>query len=368
MPGSAPAIAIVHDWFTQPGGAEKVVAELVHICPHSEIFTIFNLTAGGIADVVGDRPVHASYLNSLPWVRHYYRHLLLFAMREVERFDLSRFDIVLSSSAAIAKGVITRPGQKHIAYIHSPARYAWDLRHDYLSCHRMRGLRGMVAREVLHQFRNWDVHTTNDVDLLVANSKFVQQRIWKIYRRRAKVIYPPVDLSSFCTQRSAPRHFITASRLVDYKRLDIIIDAFAARPDLKLVVVGEGPEMRTLKQRATPNIEILGRVTPEELRRLYAEARAFVFAALEDFGIAPVEAQAAGLPVIALSRGGTAETIVADRSGVHFDRQTPQSLLDAMSHFESIEHRLTPENCRANAARFGSDTFRTRMQALIYHG
>lgn len=359
------SVAIVHDWFTIPGGAEKVVAELVNICPDSEIYTVFNQAGDWLRDVTGDRRVHVSALNRLPGVQHYYRHLLLLAMRAVENFDLSKFDVVVSSSAAVSKGVLTSSDQKHIAYIHSPARYAWDLRHEYLSSHNITGLKSVIAKEILHRFRRWDLNSNNGIDEIVANSDFIRRRIKKVYRRDARVIYPPVQTERFAAERRAGRHFVTAARLVDYKRIDLIVQAFAQRPDLKLVVIGDGPDMSKLRSIATQNIELVGRVSDDEMRNIYAESRAFVFAALEDFGIAPVEAQAAGLPVIALGIGGTAETVNHGRTGILYREQTVGDLLEAIKNFEICESKLTPEACVANAGRFSASQFRRSMSELI---
>ncbi len=362
-----PTVALVHDWFTLPGGAEKVVSELVRLCPQSEVFTVFNQAKDGLSEIIGDRPVHVSSLNSLPFVAHYYRTLLLLALREVERFDLSDFDVVVSSSAAISKGVITNPDQRHIAYIHSPARYAWDLTHEYMANHGLtRGWRGMVAREIMHQFRNWDARTTNGVDVLVANSEFVRRRIWKIYRRDSLVVYPPVSTDKFRVERHEGKHFIVASRLVEYKRVDLLVKAFGQRPDLRLVVVGEGPELPGLKRISTPNIDFVGHVSAGELRTLYADARAFVFAAMEDFGIAPVEAQAAGLPVIALGAGGTSETVIDGVTGILFHRQSVEDILEALERFEAVEASFDPQACILHAEKFSDERFRLEMKKLIY--
>ena len=360
-------VAVVHDWFTLPGGAEKVLSELIQLCPNSEVFTLFNLTEGGINNIVGDRRVHTSGLNRLPFVEKYYRQLLPFAQRAIEKFDLSDFDLVVSSSAALAKGVITRPGQRHIAYVHSPARYAWDLMHEYLNAHHMKGLKKLIVHEMMYQFRNWDVRTTNGVDVLVANSEFIRDRIWKIYRRDSVVVYPPVDVQKFRMDRNTPRHFIVASRLVDYKRIDLVVQAFSRRPDLKLIVLGEGPDAEKLKRMATPNVQLLGRVPIDQMRQLYSEARAFVFAALEDFGIAPVEAQAAGIPVIAFGQGGTAETVIAGKTGVLFKKRTVEDILEAITEFEKIESKIDPDDCVHNADRFAPELFRIKMNDLIFN-
>jgi glycosyltransferase involved in cell wall biosynthesis len=374
MPSNAAVVrpertAIVHDWLTVIGGAEGVVKEMVATCPNSEIFTVFQKPNRDIADIVQGRPVHVSRLNRLPGVRSYYKHLLLLAARAVEAFDVSGFDVVVSSSAAVAKGVITSPGQPHISYIHSPARYAWDLTHEYMRLHGLeRGMKGLLAREFMHRFRKWDARTIDGVDIVVANSQFIRERIWKVYRRNATIVYPPVDTARFDTDRTAGRHFVTTSRLVGHKRVDLMIDAFAARRDLQLKVVGEGPELAALKARATPNIEFLGALPDQDILAVYREARAFLHCAVEDFGIAPVEAQAAGLPVIALGMGGTAETVIdrdEGRTGVYFAEQTPASLLEAIARFETLEAAFDIAAIKANAARFSRDSFHRAFADLV---
>jgi glycosyltransferase involved in cell wall biosynthesis len=370
-PKPGPSVAIVHDWFTNLGGAEEVVAALADICPNSEFFTVFNFVEKEVRELTGGRPVHVSRLNDWPLVSRYYRRLVLLAARQVEQFDLSRFDAVISSSAAISKGVLTRPDQPHIAYIHTPARYAWDQAQDYRRLHGLeRGIRGLIAREMMHRFRMWDVATTNGIDVVVANSRFIAKRIWKVYRREAEVVYPPVATTAFGVARRWPSHFVTAGRLVGYKRFDLVVRAFARRPDLKLVVIGEGPELSHLKSIAPKNVEFTGRIARRDMLDIYADARAFIHAAVEDFGIAPVEAQAAGLPVIALGKGGALETIVGlgagpAPTGVHFAEQTVDGLLDGLSVFEEYEDRFNPDTCRRNARRFDESVFRRRMSVIL---
>jgi glycosyltransferase involved in cell wall biosynthesis len=368
---TGPTVAIAHDWFTIFGGAEEVVRALTGVSPNSEIFTVFNFAERAVRELVGGRPVHVSRLNDWPLVHRYYRHLILLAARQVEQFDLSRFDAVISSSAAISKGVLTHPHQPHIAYIHSPARYAWDQAQDYRRLHGMdRGLKGVIARELMHRFRMWDVATTNGIDVLVANSRFVAQRIWKVYRREAEVVYPPVSTKAFEVARRGSDHFVTAGRLVGYKRVDLMVEAFARRPDLKLVVIGEGPELRRLRANAPRNVEFTGRIPRAEMLDIYGNARAFIHAAVEDFGIAPVEAQAAGLPVIGLGQGGVLETVVPPGArqpitGVHFADQTADALLAGLADFERHEDTIDPESCRRNARRFDESVFHRRMAAIL---
>lgn len=368
-----PRIAICHDWLDSFGGAERQVEELAALYPSAELFTVYDLRRGEDAARLPNTRIHTSGLSRLPGVRRYYRSLLLLSIRAVERFDVNQFDVVFSVSSAISKGVITRAGQPHIAYVNSPARYAWGMQAEYLE--NMGGplaaLKRAVAQELLHRFRLWDMRTVAGVDLFCANSRFIQQRVWKAYRRRSYVLYPPVDTGAF-TPDAAPRDdfYVTASRMVPYKRMPLIVEAFARTPERRLVVIGDGPEMAAVKRAAAPNIEILGYQPFESMLHLFRRARAFIFAANEDFGIVPLEAQACGTPVIALGRGGTRETIRAlghaDRpTGVWFERQRVDDILGAVDRFERSIDSFDPETCHENARAFGVDRFRRQVQGLV---
>lgn len=365
--------AIVHDWLPVLGGAERVVAAMAQTFPRAEIFTLFDfLSADERRFVAADALVHVSGLNRLPFVKAYYRNLLLPATRAIEEFDVTGFDLVISSSAALAKGVITAPGQSHFAYVHSPARYAWDLTHEYVAT--LGGIAGpikrAIAREILHRFRIWDMRTVAGVDHFIASSRFVHDRIWTLYRREAEIIYPPVDTQNF-RPANVPRqtYYFTASRMVPYKRMPMIVEAFNQRPDLKLIVAGDGPDMRHIQQLAQANVEILGHVPFEILRAHMQACRAFVFAAREDFGIVPIEAMACGAPVIALNAGGTSETIrdiaLPDPTGILFKEQTPQGILDAVDQLERNLERFTPQACRAQAEKFSTTRFQDELTRFI---
>lgn len=366
-------VAIVHDWLPVIGGAEKVIAELTSLFGNSDLFTLFDfLSEDERAQVSSGRPVHVSALNGLPGVKRYYRYLMLQSMRAIERFDVTDYEIVISSSAALAKGVLTSPEQKHFAYVHSPARYAWDLTHEYINS--LGGLGGAVkraaAREMMHRFRIWDMRTPQGVDHFIANSDFIRKRIWKVYRREAEVIHPPVDVSAFSLS-DTPREdfYFTASRMVPYKQIPMIVEAFSRRPDLRLVVAGDGPDMGLVRQLAGKNVTILGYVSHAAMIENMQRCRAFVFAAKEDFGIVPVEAQACGTPVVALGAAGTAETVrdldAPEPTGALFDEQTPDSLLAAVDRLEAGIDGLSPLAIRANAERFGRDVFRRKIADFV---
>lgn len=367
------SVAVVHDWLPVLAGGEKVVGEICALLPRATLFTLFDfLSEEDRRAVSHGHPVKASPLNRLPKVDRYYRHLLLPCTRAIEGFDLRGHDLVISSSAALAKGVITGVDQPHIAYIHSPPRYAWDMTHEYLETLGGRGaaVKRYLAHRMLHKFRLWDLRTVNMIDHMVTNSQFVARRIAKIYRRDAEVIYPPVDTEAFVPAAGGQGdYFVTASRLVSYKRIDLIVEAFSRRPDLALKVVGDGPEMATIRQSAGPNITFCGRLPHNEMLAAFQGARAFVFAALEDFGIVPLEAQACGTPVIAYGAGGALETVRGLDSpaptGVFFDRQTPESLLTALAAFEAVESQIDRAEVRRHAEGFSRAVFAERFGAVI---
>ncbi|WP_376870479.1 glycosyltransferase [Albirhodobacter sp. R86504] len=369
----SPDIAIVHDWLPVIGGGERVVQQMVKTFPNSTIYTLFNfLSPSEISEITNGRPIHTSHLNTWPGVKRYYRYLILHCTRAIEAFDVTHHEVVLSSSAALAKGVITTPDQTHVSYIHSPVRYAWDMTHEYVNSIDGVGawLKRKVAHEMMHRLRIWDMRTVAQVDYMVANSNFIKKRIWKTYRREADVIYPPVDAEAF-TISDQPRgdYFFTASRMVPYKNIDLIVSAFGQRPDLKLIVCGDGPEMARIKALAQPNVTFLGHAPFDVMRKHMQHARAFVFAAKEDFGIVPVEAQACGTPVLALSQGGTAETVrgleTSHPTGVHFDMPSVPDLLSAISRFEAVESQFDRQAIREHAKGFSSERFRQELRDYV---
>jgi glycosyltransferase involved in cell wall biosynthesis len=284
----------------------------------------------------------------------------------IESLDVSGFDLVLSSSFAVAKGVMTGPDQLHVSYVHSPMRYAWDMQNQYLRESGLdRGIRGLAARVVLQRMRRWDARTANGVDVFASNSRFIARRIWKTYRRNAAVIYPPIDTEFFRPGSDRGDFYVTASRLVPYKRVALIVEAFARLPNARLVVIGDGPEFDRIRAGAPPNVELVGHQSREGLRGYLQRAKAFVFAAIEDFGIAPVEAQACGTPVIALRAGGATETIVDGRTGVFFDDQSAEAIVAAIKRFESAGVAFDPCAVRSNALRFGSERFKTELRSFV---
>jgi glycosyltransferase involved in cell wall biosynthesis len=363
-------VALIHDWLTTYVGGERVLEQMIALFPEADVMTSIDLLPEHErAFLQGKQPI-TSFAQGLPLIRKYYRHFLPLLMLAIEQLDTSEAELVLSSSASIGKGVITGPDQLHIAYVHSPMRYAWDLQHAYLrDAGLTRGVRSLLARWLLHKARIWDTRTANGVDHFIANSQFIARRIWKTYRREATVIYPPVDVTGFPLREAKEDFYLTASRLVPYKKVPQIVAAFRELPNRRLVVVGDGTDMRQVRALAGPNVEVLGYQPTAVLRDLMQRAKAFVFAAEEDFGIAPVEAQACGTPVIAYGRGGALETIRgtehARPTGLFFAEQTPAAIAAAIVEFERNPERFAPSACRENALRFSVDMFRERYAAFV---
>jgi glycosyltransferase involved in cell wall biosynthesis len=363
-------IALVHDWLTTYVGGERVLEQMIDLYPQGQVFTSIDVLAEHERGFLqGRRPV-TSFAQHWPLMRRYYRHFLPLLMLAIEQLDVRDADLVLSSSASIGKAVLTGPDQLHISYVHSPMRYAWDLQHEYLRDANMtRGMRSLLARWMLHKARLWDSRTANGVDHFIANSHFIARRIWKTYRRESTVIHPPVDVAGFALRETKEEFYLTASRLVPYKKVPQIVAAFQALPGRRLVVVGDGGDMRRTKALAGPNVEILGYQPTAVLRDLMQRAKGFVFAAEEDFGIAPVEAQACGTPVIAYGRGGALETVRGaghpEPTGIFFDSQTPAAIAGAIEEFEACGQRITARACRNNAQRFAIDVFRERYARFV---
>ncbi len=367
-------VAVVHDWLPLIAGAERVLEQILLVFPGADVYTLFDFLDDDQRKMFGDSKITTSSLNKWPKVHKYYRKLLPFCPQAIEDFDLSEYDLIVSSSHAVAKGVITGAEQIHISYVHSPTRYAWDLMHQYLRESNMnKGIKGYLAKKLLHKFRIWDYRTANGVDHFIANSNYIRKRIWKVYRREAEVIYPPVNVDMFEYADKKDDFFLTASRMVPYKRLDLIAAAFAKLPDQKLKIIGDGPEMAKIKAIAenASNIELMGFQPNEVLKDHMQRAKAFVFAAEEDFGIIPVEAQACGTPVIAYGAGGALETVIdyekdAEKAtGIFFNEQTPDCLADAVKRFNGICEKIEYKNCRKNAEKFAPSEFQRQLKDVV---
>jgi glycosyltransferase involved in cell wall biosynthesis len=365
-----PKIAIVHEWLVTVAGAERVLSAMLACFPTADLYAVVEFLSDGAADDIKKRVTGTTFIQKLPCARTRYRNYLPLMPLAIEQLDLSAYDIVISSSHAVAKGVITGPDQLHVSYVHTPMRYIWELQHQYLRESGLdRGVKGYLTRWLLHRLRLWDVRTSTGVDRFIANSNYVRRRIAKTYRRDAQVIYPPVDVVGFTPGGTKGDFYLTASRLVPYKRIELIVEAFALMPERKLVVIGDGPDRRKIERRATPNITLIGHQPQAVMIDHMQRARAFVFAAEEDFGIIPVEVQACGTPVLAFGKGGALETIVPlgrdNPTGLFFDDQSPASICAAVDRFEAAADRFTVQNCRSQAMRFATDRFRREFAACI---
>ncbi len=356
--------AIVHDWLISGvGGGEKVLQAIHELFP-SPIYTLVKNPEALKGTYFQDLEIFTSFIQKLPKAKTKYKNYLPLFPIAIEHFDLRSYNLVISSSHCAAKGVITSPDQVHICYCHTPMRYAWDLMHDYLRELKLeRGFKGLIAKFCFHYLRGWDVHSVHRVDHFIANSNYVAKRIEKFYSRTAKVIYPGIDLGLFQEKREKDSYYMTASRLVPYKRIDLIVEAFSKMPDRKLVVVGDGPEWKKVKEKAAPNIELLGFQSDKILRELMQKAKGFVFAAVEDFGIVPVEAMASGTPVIAFGKGGVLETVVHGKTGYLYSEQSVKGIVDAVRAFEKME--FDPRECRKRAENFSIENFKRQFEQVV---
>ncbi|MGK2837940.1 glycosyltransferase family 4 protein [Klebsiella pneumoniae] len=363
-------VGIVADWFITYAGSEKVVAEFLDVFPEAELYSVVDFLSSENKSHFKNKNITTTFIQNFPFARKKYQSYLPFMPLAIEQLDVSKHDVILSSSHAVAKGVLTGPDQLHISYIHSPIRYAWDLQHQYLRESNLhKGFKGLLAKWILHNIRIWDCRTSNGVDHFIANSKFIARRIKKVYGRNADVIYPPVDVERFTLNENKEHYYFTASRLVPYKRIDLIVEAFSHMKDKKLVVIGDGPEMNKIKAKATSNIEILGYQSNSVMVDYMRNARAFVFAAEEDFGITPVEAQSCGTPVIAYGKGGALETIrpigVEKATGVFFYNQDVKSIIDSVNFFEQHSDEIILSDCRLNALKFSEQRFKEEIKEYV---
>lgn len=364
-------VAVVHEWLIDWGGSESSLAAILECLPQAELFALFERLPAEHRERLGGREIHTSFLQRAPAISTRFWYYLPLMPLAVEQLDLRGYEVVISSSHAFAKGVLTAADQLHISYVYSPMRYAWDLYHDYMVDYGLsRGPVSWAARLTFHKLRQWDVGTHHGVDRFVAISDFVARRIWKTYRRRAAVIYPPVDVSRFVMSEAKEDFYLVVSRLVSYKKVDLIIEAFAAMPGRRLVVIGDGPEYSRLQARATANVTMLGHQPDTVVAHYMQTARAFLFAAVEDFGIAPVEAQACGTPVIALGRGGALETVRGldgcdSPTGIFFQTQSTLALQAAIERFEHCAESITAQACRCNAEGFSVERFRREFSEFV---
>lgn len=359
--------AIIHEWFLNYTGSERCVESFTNIYPDADIFCLLDFLSEADKTIVfKDKLPQTTFIQKLPFARkHHSFYLPLFPIA-MEQIDLTGYDIILSSSHSVAKGVLTRSDQLHVCYCHTPMRYAWDLYHQYIKeAGLSKGIKGMWAKYILHKMRLWDLSTVNRVNYFIANSEYIAKRIKKVYNRDAAVIYPPVDVHKFSCEKNKENYYVAASRFVPYKKMDILIQAFTEMPDKKLIVIGDGPDAGKLKSIAGKNIELVGFLNSEKMKEIFQKAKALVFAAEEDFGITVVEALACGTPVIALDKGGTAETVIHGKNGIHFSHQSAGAVKDAVKLFESMENKFDPEEIRNSSLRYSRDNFETNIKNFI---
>ena len=365
-------VAIIHDWLVTIGGAERVLKEILYLFPKADIFTIIDtLSASKDApNWLKKRKIKTSFLNRVPFIQFYYQKFIYLMPNLIEMFDLRDYDIIISSSHAVAKGIITHPNQIHIAYIYTPMRYAWDMMYQYDELNSFkRGLFRLWTLRRLHYLRIWDVISSNRADKIVTISKFISKRVKNSWGKESIVLYPPVDTSFNSENIKKEEFYITASRFVEYKRVDLIIEAFNRMPNRKLIIIGNGLIKKRLKKRASKNIIFREIKDDNEKLNYFAKAKAFIFIAKEDFGITPLEANSCGTPVIAYRDGAVIETMrnidTSSPSALLFEKQNSENLIEAIEEFEKKEFLFTRENCIKNAKRFSTENFRENFKLLV---
>ncbi|MCX6990525.1 MAG: glycosyltransferase [Chlamydiae bacterium] len=354
--------ALVHDWLTGVGGGERVLESIYDLYP-SKIHVLIKNPEKLDGTFFEDKEIETSFIQALPFAKKHYRNYLPFFPLAIEQFDLCGYDLIISTSHAVAKGVLTNSNQLHICYCFTPMRYAWDLYQFHMS--HLSGLKRPLASYILHAMRKWDCLSAPRVDEFVTISHYVAKRIKKIYGREAPVIYPPVDTKAFFISNKKEEYYITYSRLVPYKKIDLIVAAFAKMPEKRLIVIGDGPEMSRIKSVASQNVELLGYQPDSVVRSLLGSAKAFIFAAEEDFGIVMVEALASGIPVIAFDKGASREIVKDGVSGIFFQEQTIASLCEAVCAYERCQNQFDPYKIKESAERFSQDRFKDEFRLFV---
>lgn len=359
--------AIVHEWLVNYAGSEKCLESFTNIWPAADVFTLVDFLDDETREVVlKNKKAKTTFIQKLPFARKQHRKYLPLFPTAIESLKIKNYELIISSSHSVAKGVKKYKKQLHICYCHSPMRYAWDEANYYLNeANLTSGIKGKIAKEVLKYLRRWDLKSAGNVDFFIANSNHIAKKIKRIYNRDADVIYPPVDVQKFNAVTEKDDYFLTASRLVPYKRIDLIVDAFAHMLDKKLIVIGSGPEKEKLQTKATPNIELIGYQDFDSLKEYMQKAKAFIFAAEEDFGIIVVEAMACGTPVIAGNYGGTAESVVDGKTGILFPEQTVDSIIEAVKKFDSSELVFNSDEIRNYSEKFSRDVFEKNILGYV---
>lgn len=360
-------VAIIQEWLVTVGGSDKVVKTIADVFPNADIYTL--VAKKEVCDELGIdwSRVHTSFIQKLPLGTKKHRAYLPLFPFVIEQFDLRGYDVIISSSHCVAKGVLTKADQLHICYCHSPVRYVWDMYNEYLEeSHLNKGMKSWLVRYLLYQIRKWDMLSSFRVDYYISNSDYVAQRIKETYRREATTIHPNIDISHFelCEQKGD--YYLASSRLVAYKKIDIIIEAFNRMPDKKLIVIGGGPNLKKYQKLAKENVTVMGYQPFNVLKEKMQKAKAFVFAADEDFGMIPIEAEACGTPVIAYGHGGSLETVCEGKTGMFFYEQSPESIIDAVNRFEQAgEHSFSYKECRKWAEKFSEERFKQEIKEFV---
>ena len=355
-------IAIVHDWLVTNAGAEKVLKNIIDIYPNADIFSLVDfLNSKDRNAVICGKFAKTSFIQNLPFSKKHFRNYLPLFPKAIESFDLSVYDLIISSSWAVAKGIRKNKNQLHICYCHTPIRYAWDLYNEYTS--NLKHPKKYLVQQTLKYIRNWDIKSLPRVDFFIANSKFVQNRIEKTYKIDSVVIYPPANTDKFVLTEKKEDYYLTACRLVPYKKTKLIVEAFNEMSDKKLFVIGDGEEYESIKQIAKKNITLLGYQEFDKMIDYMQKAKAFVYAAIEDFGIVPIEAMSCGTPVVALDDGGTAETVIDGKNGVHFKNQTKEDIIKAIDRFENMNFDY--KDISLSSQKYSEERFKKEFKSFV---
>lgn len=360
-------VAIVQEWLVTVGGSDKVVKAILDVFPDADIYTL--VAKKEVCDELGIpwEKVHTSFIQKMPLGTKKHRAYLPLFPFAIEQFDLRGYDVVISSSHCVAKGILTKADQLHICYCHSPIRYCWDMYNEYLEeSHLDKGFKSWLVRLMLHPIRQFDAIAGSRVDYYISNSDYVGQRIRKTYRRKATTIHPNIDISNFELCNEKQEYYLASSRLVAYKKIDTIIEAFNQMPDKKLVVIGGGPNLEAYRKLAKDNVTVMGYQPFDVLKDKMQHAKAFVFAADEDFGMIPIEAQSCGTPVIAYGHGGSLETVNGGKTGLFFNEQTPEAIVEAVNRFEAMGSQpFAPADCRQWAEDFSEERFKREIKEFV---
>ena len=360
-------VAIIHEWLVTVGGSDKVCKAILDIFPNADIYTL--VAKKEICEELGIpwKKVHTSFIQNMPFSKSHHRTYLPLFPLAIEQFDLRGYDVIISSSHCVAKGILKKENQLHICYCHSPIRYAWDMYNEYLEGSGLqKGIKGWLVRYLLHRVRKWDLLSSFRVNYFISNSDYVGKRIKETYRRRSTTIHPNIDISHFELCEKKHDYYLASSRLVSYKKIDIVIEAFNQMPDKKLIVIGGGPDLQAYRKLAKSNINVMGYQPFDVLKEKMQHAKAFVFAADEDFGMIPIEAESCGTPVIAYGHGGSLETVCEGKTGLFFKEQTVESIIDAVTRFESMgEQPFLPSDCRKWAEGFSEEQFKKEIKEFV---